>query len=492
MKINKDETVKFIKNIKRPTTVQLIAWGIGFALAITLFLITRNLTACWKLTSLEGVPPQSCTKSGVINIPQPNSSGTNQPVAGTPSVDFTPTVGAPQVELPPPWDGASRVTVLIIGLDFRDWEAGIGAPRSDTLMVLTIDPQTKTAGMLSIPRDLWVNIPDFNYNRINTAYSLGESWKLPGGGPGLAVKTVEEFLGISIQYYAQIDFLTFERVIDEIGGVPITPFQTVTLDALGDGDIPVTVEAGKIVTLPGNLALAYARARHTKDGDIDRAKRQQEVILGIRKRVLDKVYWPMLVSKIYPVYQDVSEGINMNMTLEDALRLALLAREINLEEIKKGIIDYTMAVPITLNLPDGGGSADVLKPIPDKIRIMRDEIFNSGGALSPLAKGSLRKLMRNEKARVAVLNGSYAEGMAGRTTDYFKTQGMNVVSTENSSDKVAVTVLIDHSGKPYLLKYLMDIMNIGPSQVRTRFDPNSAIDVEIIIGDDWVNKNTMP
>jgi len=492
MKINKDEILKYIKKIKRPTKIQLITWGIGFVIAIGLFLISRNLTACWQLTSLAGVPPQSCSESGVLNIPQPDASGTNQPVAGTPSVNSIPTVGAPQVELPPPWDGASRVTVLIIGLDYRDWEAGSGAPRSDTMMLLTIDPKTKTAGMFSLPRDLWVNIPDFNYGRINTAYSLGESWKLPGGGPGLAVRTVEEFLGISIQYYAQIDFQTFERVIDEIGGVKITPFQTVTLDAMGDGDIPVSLEAGVTVALPGNLALAYARARHTKDGDIDRAKRQQEVIIAIRDRVTDRKYWPTLAAKIYPVYQDVSAGINMNMSLEDALRLALLARQIKLNKIKSGIIDYTMAVPVKLNLPDGGGSADVLKPIPDKIRILRDQIFNSGGALSPLASGNPTELMKAEEARVAVLNGSYAEGVAGKTADYFKTQGMNVVSTDNSSEKVAVTVLVDHSGNPYLLKYLMEIMNIGPSQVRTRFDPNSASDVDIIIGDDWAFNNTMP
>jgi LCP family protein required for cell wall assembly len=486
MKINKDK----IKNIKRPTVVQFITWGTGFAIAIGLFLLMRNLTACWKLTSLPGVPPQVCTVGGVINIPQPNSSGTKEPGGGTPFVETPSTVSPPMVELPPAWDGAARVTVLIIGLDYRDWEAGSGAPRSDTMMLLTIDPQTKTAGMLSIPRDMWVNIPDFEYNRINTAYSLGESWKLPGGGPGLAVRTVEEFLGVPIQYYAQIDFLTFERVIDEIGGVKITPFQTVSIDIMGDGDIPVTLEAGVTVALPGNLALAYARARHTEDGDIDRAKRQQEVIIGIRERVLN--YWPSLVPKIYPLFEEVSSGINMNMSLEDALRLALLAREISLTEIKKGVIDYTMAVPITLNLPNGGGSADVLKPIPDQIRILRDEIFTSGGALSPMAIGDPTQLMQAEGARVAVLNGSYAEGVAGITSDYFKSQGMNIVLTDNSSEKVAITLLVDHSGKPYLLKYLMTIMNIGPSQVRTRFDPNSITDVDIIIGNDWAYNNSLP
>jgi polyisoprenyl-teichoic acid--peptidoglycan teichoic acid transferase len=74
-----------------------------------------------------------------------------------------------------PWDGASRVTALVMGLDYRDWEAGEGAPRTDTMILLTIDPLSKTAGMLNIPRDLWVNIPGFDYDRINTAYRLGRS-----------------------------------------------------------------------------------------------------------------------------------------------------------------------------------------------------------------------------------------------------------------------------------------------------------------------------
>ena len=118
--------------------------------------------------------------------------------------------------------------------------------------------------------------------------------------------------------------------------------------------------------------------------------------------------------------------------------------------------------------------------------------LQSGGALSPKASGDPTQLMQAEGARVAVLNGSYAEGVAGKTSDYFKSQGMNVVMTDNTSEKVSVTLLVDHSGKPYLLKYLMAVMNIDASQVRTRFDPNAATDVEIIIGDDWAYNNPIP
>ena len=84
-----------------------------------------------------------------------------------------------------------------------------------------MDAATNTAGILSLPRDLWVNIPGYGYGKINTAYYLGDAYDEPGGGPGLAIATVEDFLGVPINYYAQIDFSAFERFIDEIGGIEI-------------------------------------------------------------------------------------------------------------------------------------------------------------------------------------------------------------------------------------------------------------------------------
>ena len=77
--------------------------------------------------------------------------------------------------MPKPWEGGERVTVLLMGLDYRDWEKGEGPPRTDTMILLTLDPVTETAGMMNIPRDLWVSIPGFDYGRINTAYPLGEA-----------------------------------------------------------------------------------------------------------------------------------------------------------------------------------------------------------------------------------------------------------------------------------------------------------------------------
>ena len=102
------------------------------------------------------------------------------------------------------------------------------------MMLLTLDPISKTAGMLSVPRDMWVNIPKVNtYGKINQAYYFGELYKLPGGGPGLAVDTVRSFLGVPINYYAQIDFQAFEKFIDQIGGIDVTVDKELKVDPLG-------------------------------------------------------------------------------------------------------------------------------------------------------------------------------------------------------------------------------------------------------------------
>lgn len=183
-------------------------------------------------------------------------------INGTPAPTPMPTQSVDTA--PQPWDGASRVTVLVMGLDYRDWEAGDGPPRTDTMILLTIDPLTKTAGILNVPRDLWVNIPGFDYGRINTAYPLGIAYDVPGGGPQQAMDTVESLLGVPIDYYAIIDFGAFEKFIDELGGINVTVSSDISVDPIGKGNT-VYLKPGNYL-LNGPTALAYARARHTDGG----------------------------------------------------------------------------------------------------------------------------------------------------------------------------------------------------------------------------------
>jgi LCP family protein required for cell wall assembly len=481
--------MNFFKNIKfgRPSVMQIIFIAVGILLALGGFFFVRGLITCWTLTPLSGSAPSNCgTLTGGNDNFTLNEQGT--PVAS--EATLPPPVIVPESDLPPAWDGASRITVLLIGLDYRDWLANEGPPRSDTMILLTIDPLTKTAGMLSIPRDMWVNVPGFGYSRINMAYANGEGSKLPGGGPELARKTVEQFIGVPIQYYAQIDFSTFASFIDEIGGIEIYNDENLRLDPLGNGKDKIKLTCCGLRPLNGERALAYARFRKDKEGDIARSKRQQKVIIAIRNKVLSPENFPTMISKAQTFYEQFSAGIRTNMPFDVALRLGVLARDIPIESIKQGAIDYSMVAldNTTLN----GQSADIMKPLPDKIRELRDQIFTTGGAVNPLAnQNDLPGLMQADGARVRVLNGSFTAGLDTTTGNFLVAQGVPVTEI-GPADATNATMLVVYSPKLYTLKYLQAVFGVTQSaQILFKPDPTSSVDIEVRLGNDWANNNTM-
>jgi polyisoprenyl-teichoic acid--peptidoglycan teichoic acid transferase len=456
--------------------VLLVAFLIAaFLTALLTFISVRDLVTSWELTSLPGVTIRDATST-------PDAAG----VINNPDIPLQPAGSGPTA---PSWDGASRVTVLIMGLDYRDWESKNGPPRTDTMILFTVDPLSRTAGMLSVPRDLWVNIPGgFSYGRINTAYMLGEGSKMPGGGPQLAMDTVEELLGVPIDFYAQIDFEAFIKFIDEIGGVKIDVPQKITIDPLGSNNT-YRLKAG-VQVLNGELALAYARARHTEGGDFDRAQRQQQVIMGIRNQILRYDMLPTLVAKSGLLYSELSSGIHTNLTLDQAMRLAWLASQIPEENIKKGIIAPPDQVTFATS-PDG--SQQVLKPITEKIRLLRDQIFTNTGPVSPVAASmDPAELMKTEAAKVSIMNATQTAGLAALTGDYLKSLGVNVTSSDNAQQTLTYTEITFYTGKPYTVKYLVDLMKINPNRIHHHFDPTSPVDVTISVGADWANSNTMP
>jgi LCP family protein required for cell wall assembly len=475
----------------RPSILQWIAVAAGTVLAVALWIFLSGFISCWQVTSLPGIPLPTCSTSKPL--PPGAAIPGSTPVAQTTS----PTLSAPQIPMPPAWDGASRVNVLVLGL--RGGSNQDCPDCTDTMIVLTIDPVSKTAGMISIPRDMWVSIPGFNYNRINAAYTTGELFKLPGGGPALTIKTVEDFLGIPIQYYAQIDFTAFEKMIDDIGGI--------CMDVPVKVDVGVLDEHGTTVVQPGHqclsgkVALGYARARDVvqgvSGGDVQRSQNQQRVIMAIRDKVLSNL--PALVTQAVPLYNEISSGVHSDLSLDDILRLAMLAKDIPAGSIQQGVIDYTMMIDqqTTIN----GLPADVLRPFPDKIRELVGKIFGSG-TLSPKATGSPTDLMQQEGARVLVVNASGANGIAQKTYDYLKAQGMNVLGPGNLADYPdkylypplpTRTMLIIHTGKPYAVKYLMALMKFdSASQVVVVFNPGAPADIVLAIGADWVKSNPMP
>lgn len=461
------------KKRKPVDRVTKIVLGVFVILAvitgIVVYSTARNIFKNWTATNIGGVPVDASSGN--------NSSGGGSIPQGQPLQVDGPT--------PEPWDGKSRVTVLIMGLDYRDWEAG-DPPRSDTMLLATYDPITNTAGMLSIPRDLWVNIPGFDYAKINTAYFLGEVNNLPGGGPGLAVDTVEQFLGVPINYYAQVDFGAFVRLIDELGGVKIDVKEPMTISILGSNK-KVNLEPG-IVTLPGDHALAYARNRKTDGGDFDRAERTQQVIIGVRDRILNFKMMPSLIANAPQLYNELSSGVRTNMTLDEVIKLSWMIYQMPPENIEQGVISAEM-----VQFAMSADGQDILIPISDEIRLLRDEIFSTSGAVGPAAVGGDEQaLMEAEAARVSVQNGTGVEGIAGRTAEWLRTQNINVVDESNADQLYDTTTIFIYNGKPYTVRYLSHIMGLENPRVYNRYDPNAPYDIAVVIGADWANTNTMP
>lgn len=476
----------FLKNIKigRPTVGGVIFWVITIALAVTAYLAVNSFTQCWTFTKLPGIAPAKCGQTS-------NEGGFTVNEAGTPIANDAPPTPQliPEANLPAAWDGASRINILFIGLDERDLEENQGPPRTDSMILFTIDPSSKTAGMLSIPRDMWVNIPGFGYSRINTAYPSGEGAQLPGGGPGLAMKTVSQFLGVPVHYFVQVDFNVFVAMVDElvkIGGcIYVEPTEKMTLDPVGSGtDHIIITPGGERRLCDGWKVLAYARNRHTSGGDADRARRQQEVVLELKRVITDPNNFANFISAAPRLYSELSYGIKTDMAFEDALKLAVLGKDISPESIKSGVIDPQQGMAVFDKTILAGQDASILKPIMDKVRILRDEIFTTTGPTSPMAQGDAAALMQQEEARVRIMDGTFTPGLDQRAGSVFRSYGMNVTEVAASPEAYSQTVVVVYGPKLYTVKWLQNTFGISARQIRFSPDPNQTVDIEIRIGSD--------
>jgi len=457
---------------KQKNWIVLVVFGvIGLGLAVGAFIIARNVFMSWEITELPGAPKpvQGVTTDEAGNIEIAPMAIPNAPSA---------------VQLPK-WDGKTRITVLFLGLDYRDWEAG-DIPRSDTMMLVTLDPLAQTVGFLSIPRDMWVVIPGFEHNKINTAYFLGESNRLPGGGPALAMETVEHFLGVPVDYYALVDFMTFVDLIDELGGLDLYVRQEVTISRIGEDDSQEVLREG-VQWLDGMQVLGYARSRYTDGGDFDRARRQQEVIMAIRDQIVTWNMLPELIAKAPALYQEVNEGISTNLSLEDMIKLASLGVQIPVGNFTQRVIGPDMVY--TAQSPEG---LSIMIPIPDDIRGLRNEVFTNVPVSQSVVNADVAVLRQTEGARIAIHNGTQDGTLASRTAEYFRSQGLNVVEETNAQNIYNVSQMVIYHGKPYTASYLSGLLGIPSSQVTFEFNPDNYADIVLILGNDWASSNSLP
>lgn len=369
---------------------------------------------------------------------------------------------------------SDRITVLVLGLDRRPSE-GKQPTRADSIFVLTLDPVTRTGGVLSIPRDLWVEIPDgqggYFEDRINTAYRYGGMSGYPGGAVQAARDTVEHnFPQIRVDYAVVLDFASFVRIIDTLGGIDVAVTEEFRypqpVSASGRNAVAPVFKSG-LEHMTGDRALYYARFRDDPDGDLGRIRRQQQVMLAVANKLagLDGV------TRGADLWRQYRDAVETDIPSYRFPGVALLARQVGLERLTlRSLGDVTREV-IT------AGGADVLVADPgDTARVVGELFYDAR--------------LRREDAAVEVQNATSRTGLAWATAADLIRRGLRpdqVRVASNVPPRREETVILNYRGKDHTAERLADWLGVPRARIRqlpdTRIMPGGP-DIVVILGRD--------
>ncbi|MCM3000653.1 LCP family protein [Paenibacillus cellulositrophicus] len=209
---------------------------------------------------------------------------------------------------PPKWEGTEPVNILLMGVDARGIKEG-EVPRSDSMMVASLDPVKKRINVFSILRDTYTDIPEHGQDRINTAITHG---------PNTAMKAVGDLLGIPIQYYVYTDFQGFIKLVDAVGGVDFYVEKDMYYPSNADNhEYDIDLKKGQ-QHLDGTTALQYVRFRHDATSDFTRTERQRAFL----KAVAEKMQSTTSIMKLPNILEQVSPYIDTNLSVNDMWKLA--------------------------------------------------------------------------------------------------------------------------------------------------------------------------
>jgi LCP family protein required for cell wall assembly len=211
-----------------------------------------------------------------------------------------------------------QVRILVLGSDARPG----GGFRTDIIMLVSINPKQGTATVLSFPRDLWVDLPGWGPNRINTAMVYG--------GFSLMASTLESNFGIRPTYYVMTNFTGFTQIIDSLGGVDVTASQTLSDKCKFPQAVRgyCTINPG-VTHMNGTFALWYVRSRYSTS-DFDRERRSQEVLQGAFSKLMS-LNAVTRIPELFTVYQ---KNVETNLTLGDVVNLAPVANQLLTDRTK--------------------------------------------------------------------------------------------------------------------------------------------------------------
>ncbi len=369
-------------------------------------------------------------------------------------------------ELSPTPEKEEPITFLVIGSDSREGLddlrhfADVGGQRADVIMLVQVLPESGKVQILSIPRDLYVDIEGRGRNRINAAYAYG--------GAQLMVKTVKDVIGVPIHHYVEVDFVGFRSIVDELGGVVVDfPFPARDLQS------GLAVEAGRQV-LDGEQALALARSRsyqELRDGkwvavdasDLGRTRRQQQLVFAI----LSTLKRPSTLTGVGDLVEAFAQYLTIDSALADRgiLDLAFKMRDLTPADIE------ATTLPVVGRTIDGRSVVVPQEPAFSAVV----EAFRDGTSLSAPVEGPLR---------LVVLNGNGVPGAAARWRDALQQQGFDVtrIGDADSSD-FTETVVIVRPGEIPRGRTVVEALGFGTVTAGT---VEANVDAVVIVGEDAV------
>lgn len=403
-------------------------------------------------------------------------------------------------------DGQINILLAAVGGKGHD-----GENLSDTIMVAMVRPQEKKVALLSIPRDLYVRLPGTSsFTKINAINAYKENVKKGEGIIALGQK-VEEITGLSIHYYARVDFMAFKQVIDKIGGVEVNiPV------SFYDYWHKISFPAGKEL-MDGERALSYVRARYVEGpegGDFARAARQQHLLLAMREKIFS-ANTAFDIRAVSGILDALGDNVATNFNLWEVRRLFELFRVIPKDNIHTAILstgNNGLLVGGTEILD--GTPASILRPRAgaenyDQIKEFVKNIFKEAKSdsldskapsatqspspsTSPSAQPSTTPTPENnsvnqEKPTVEIRNGTNIQGLGAKISQVVKTAKFSVQTVGNAAKRDRTTTLIvDLTGgkKKASLEVLISTLKATSSVSMPSTENTSKADFIVLLGTD--------
>lgn len=342
---------------------------------------------------------------------------------------------AAQKQLSEPVAG-EPTNILVIGSDHREGDA-TDDKRSDTMMLVRLDPDRKTISILSFPRDLWVNIPGHGEAKINDSYNLG--------GPALTIETIKQVTGQDVNFSLEVDFDGFKGIVDTFDGIFVDVDRKYFV-AEGSGHSAIDVQPG-YQRLQGRDALAFARHR-VSDSDFHRIVRQQQVLASLKKQIAASGIRSNIPSLIRILRKNITAvsggggGVPYGV-LRDYLQLGLALDGKDVYQIEyEGVTGEAGAASIVVFEPEKMKTAvdAFLSPNAQARDATVDQLVGTKAPVAEADTTGTEKADAGDAApapadvTVSVRNGSGVAGVAGDMAGQLRNAGYQVSGEQTNAD----------------------------------------------------------